>query len=258
MIAVQANLPISSAFRWLGQGWNEFMCSGMRGAYYGAFFALMGYAIGYIYGSFWQATMGVTAGFFLMGPFICCGVYDLSRQRDRGEPQSLVKSWFSWTRNWKSIAFFAAMLTFFMVVWARVSVVLFALFASHDYPSLQSMLGQIISVQNLEFLLVCAGVGFVFASTVFAISVVSMPLLLDRDADTMMAVFASVRALWANPGACLVWGLCIVVLVGGSLLVFMPLLIITAPWVGHATWAAYKAMVGDDEPYQTPSLEQRA
>ena len=150
------------------------------------------------------------------------------------------------------------MLTFFMVVWARVSVVLFALFASHDYPSLQSMLGQIVSVQNLEFLLVWAGVGFVFASIVFAISVVSMPLLLDRDADTMMAVFASVRALWANPGACLVWGLCIVVLVGGSLLVFMPLLIITAPWVGHATWAAYKAMVGDDEPDQTPSLEQRA
>ena len=169
MIAVQANLPISSAFRWLGQGWNDFMCSGMRAAYYGAFFALMGYAIGYIYGSFWQATMGVTAGFFLMGPFICCGVYDLSRQRDRGEPQSLVKSWFSWTRNWKSIAFFAAMLTFFMVVWARVSVVLFALFASHDYPSLQSMLGQIVSVQNLGFLLVWAGVGFVFASIVFAI-----------------------------------------------------------------------------------------
>ncbi len=130
------------------------MCSGMRAAYYGAFFALMGYAISYIYGSFWQATMGVTAGFFLMGPFICCGVYDLSRQRDSGEPQSLVKSWFSWTRNWKSIAFFAAMLTFFMVIWARVSVVLFALFATHDYPSLQAMLGQIVSAQNLEFLLV--------------------------------------------------------------------------------------------------------
>jgi uncharacterized membrane protein len=228
----------------------------MRGAYYGAFFALMGYAISYIYGSFWQATMGITAGFFLMGPFICCGVYDLSRQRERGEPQSLVKSWFSWTRNWKSIAFFAAMLTFFMVIWARVSVVIFALFASHDYPTLQSMLAQIVSVENIEFLLVWAGVGFVFASIVFAISVVSVPLLLDRDADTMMAVFASVRALWANPGTCLVWGLCIVLLIGGSLLLFMPLLVITAPWVGHATWVAYKAMVGEDLPDEPVPLEQ--
>jgi uncharacterized membrane protein len=246
MIAVSANLPLTSAFRWLKQGWGEFMCSGMRGAYYGVFFALMGYAISYIYGSFWQATMGMTAGFFLMGPFICCGVYDLSRQRERGEPQSLVKSWFSWTRNWKSIAFFAAMLTFFMIIWARVSVVIFALFASHDYPTLQSMLAQIVSVENLEFLLVWAGVGLVFASIVFAVSVVSVPLLLDRDADTMMAVFASVRALWANPGTCLIWGLCIVALIGGSLVLFMPLLIITAPWVGHATWMAYKAMVGED------------
>ena len=256
MIAIHPNLPLTSPFGWLKQGWNEFMCSGMRGAYYGAFFALMGYAISYIYGSFWQATMGITAGFFLMGPFICCGVYDLSRQRERGEPQSLVKSWFSWTRNWKSIAFFAAMLTFFMVIWARVSVVIFALFASHDYPTLQSMLAQIVSVENIEFLLVWAGVGFVFASIVFAISVVSVPLLLDRDADTMMAVFASVRALWANPGTCLVWGLCIVVLIGGSLLLFMPLLVITAPWVGHATWVAYKAMVGEDLPDEPAPLEQ--
>jgi uncharacterized membrane protein len=117
MIAVSANLPLTPAFRWLKQGWGEFMCSGMRGAaYYGAFFVLMGYVISYIYGSFWQATMGITAGFFLMGPLICCGVYDLSRQRERGEPQSLVKSWFSWTRNRKSIAFFAAMLTFFMII----------------------------------------------------------------------------------------------------------------------------------------------
>lgn len=86
-----------------------------------------------------------------------------------------------------------------------------------------------------------------------------MPLLLDRDADTMMAVFASARALWANLGTCLVWGLCLVVLIGGSLLIFMPLLIITAPWVGHATWAAYKAMVGEDIPdEEARSLEQQA
>jgi uncharacterized membrane protein len=125
-------------------------------------------------------------------------------------------------------------------------VVIFALFASHDYPTLQSMLAQNVSVENLEFLLVWAGVGFVFASIVFSVSVVSVPLLLDREADTIMAVFVSIRALWANPGTCLIWGLCIVVLIGGSLVLFMPLLIITAPWVGHTTWMAYKAMVGED------------
>jgi uncharacterized membrane protein len=182
-----------------------------------------------------------------MGPFICTGIYELSRQRERGEPLSLIKSWTAWFRNWKSIAFFAAMLTFFMVVWARVSVVLFALFAAHDYPTLQSMLSQIVSERNLEFLLVRLGVGFVFASLVFAVSVVSVPLLLDRGTDTLEAVFASARALWANPTACLVWGLLIVALIGTSLFVFMPLLVITAPWVGHATWRAYKGLVAQPE-----------
>jgi uncharacterized membrane protein len=243
MTEIRSNVPVGSAFQWLAQGWKDFMQTGMRGTYYGACFAVMGFAIVMVYGTLWQATMGLTAGFFLMGPFICTGIYELSRQRERGEPLSLIKSWTAWFRNWKSIAFFAAMLTFFMVVWARVSVVLFALFAAHDYPTLQSMLSQIVSERNLEFLLVWMGVGFVFASLVFAVSVVSVPLLLDRGTDTLEAVFASARALWANPMACLVWGLLIVALIGISLFVFMPLLVITAPWVGHATWRAYKGLV---------------
>ncbi len=247
MTEVRSNVPVGSAFQWLAQGWKDFMQTGMRGTYYGACFAVMGFAIVMVYGTLWQATMGLTAGFFLMGPFICTGIYELSRQRERGEPLSLIKSWTAWFRNWKSIAFFAAMLTFFMVVWARVSVVLFALFAAHDYPTLQSMLSQIVSERNLEFLLVWLGVGFVFASLVFAVSVVSVPLLLDRGTDTLEAVFASARALWANPTACLVWGLLIVALIGTSLFVFMPLLVITAPWVGHATWRAYKGLVAQPE-----------
>ena len=247
MTEIRSNVPVGSAFQWLAQGWKDFMQTGMRGTYYGACFAVMGFAIVMVYGTLWQATMGLTAGFFLMGPFICTGIYELSRQRERGEPLSLIKSWTAWFRNWKSIAFFAAMLTFFMVVWARVSVVLFALFAAHDYPTLQSMLSQIVSERNLEFLLVWMGVGFVFASLVFAVSVVSVPLLLDRGTDTLEAVFASARALWANPMACLVWGLVIVALIGTSLFVFMPLLVITAPWVGHATWRAYKGLVAQPE-----------
>lgn len=245
MIEIRSNVPMGSPFQWLAQGWRDFMQTGMRGTYYGACFAVMGFAIVMIYGTLWQATMGLTAGFFLLGPFICTGIYELSRQREQGEPLSLIKSWTAWFRNWKSIAFFAAMLTFLMVVWARVSVVLFALFAAHDYPTLQSMLSQIVSERNVEFLLVWLGVGAVFASLVFAISVVSVPLLLDQGADTLEAVFTSARALWANPMTCLVWGLLIVALIGTSLFVFMPLLVITAPWVGHATWRAYRGLVAD-------------
>lgn len=242
-LAVSSPLPASAVFQFLAQGWQEMRETRFKGVVYGTIFVLMGYAIYGVYQNLWQMTMGLTAGFFLMGPFLCCGIYDLSRQHDRGYVPNVSASTMSWSRNWKSIAFFAAILTFFMIVWARVSVVLFALFGAHNYPDMRDMISKIISFENIEFLMVWAGVGFVFASLVFAISVVSMPMMLDRGTDTMESIGTSAKTLWNNPGAMLAWALTIAVLIGTSLALFLPLLAITAPLVGHTTWKIYKALV---------------
>jgi uncharacterized membrane protein len=236
-------LPITAAFQLLAEGWQEMRHTQFKGVVYGVLFVLMGFAIQTVYQNLWQMTMGLTAGFFLLGPFLCCGIYDISRQKDRGYKVNVSASTMSWARNWKAIAFFAAILTFFMIVWARVSVVLFALFGAHNYPDLKDMITKIVSLENIEFLIIWSGVGFVFASLVFAISVVSMPMMLDRGSDTMESIGASAKALWANPAAMLVWAVSIVVLIGGSLALFLPLLAITAPLVGHATWRLYKTVV---------------
>jgi uncharacterized membrane protein len=231
------------AIQWLKKGWQDMAATGWRGCFYGAVFALMGYFISFIYGNLWQATMGVTAGFFLMGPFVCCGIYELSRQHERGEDISLFKSFFAFKRNWKAVAFFAVLLTFMMIVWARVSIVTFALFAEHSYPTVQAMFEQIFALQNIEFLLVWTMVGFVFASLVFSIALVTVPTLIDQDTDLFTAAFASANALWTHTLTCFVWAVLIVLIIGASLLVFNPLLIITAPLIGHATWHAYKSLV---------------
>lgn len=236
-------MPVTAAFGFLAHAWKDMKASSFKGSVYGVIFALMGYAIGFVYQNLWQITMGLTAGFFLVGPFLCCGIYDISRQLDRGYKPNVSASTMSWARNWKSIAFFAAILTFFMIVWARVSVVLFALFGSHSYPDLRDMISKIISLENLEFLSIWTAVGFVFASLVFAISVVSVPMMLDRGSDTMESIGTSAKALWNNAGAMLVWAICIVALIGASLVLFLPLLIFTAPLVGHGTWHAYKGLV---------------
>jgi uncharacterized membrane protein len=236
-------LPHSLAFKWLQSGWFDMVNTRCRGCFYGAVFVLMGYFIAYIYGNLWQATMGVTAGFFLMGPFVCCGIYELSRQLERGENLSLTQSFFAFKRNWKAVAFFAILLTFMMIVWARVSIVTFALFAEHSYPTVQAMIEQIFALQNIEFLFVWTLVGAVFACLVFSIALVTVPALIDQDTDLFSAAFASVNALWSNTLLCFVWALLIVFIVGISLLFFKPLLLITAPWIGHATWHAYKSLV---------------
>lgn len=237
--SLSADAPLS----WLKRGWADMVATRFQGCFYGLVFVLMGYAITWVYATKWQLTMGLIGGFFLMGPFLCTGIYDLSRQREQSGSASLLKSLTCWTRNLSSLAFFAIILTFAMIVWARVSLILFALSSNTSFPTVQGVLSQIFSLNNPQFLLLWAGVGFIFASIVFAVGVVSAPMMLDRRSDTLMAVFSSVRSLHANPKALYVWAVIVVVIIGLSLLAgFLPLLV-TAPLIGHATWHAYRDLV---------------
>lgn len=236
-------IAASAPFHWLARGWDDMGATGFRGVFYGGVFTLMGLLISVVYATRWQLTMGLTAGFFLLGPFVCTGVYELSRQLGRGEKVNLFATLACWRRNLGGIAFFAAILTFAMIVWARVSVVIFALFSTAALPTLHDVILQILSLSNVEFVLVWGGVGFVFATLVFAISVVSIPLMLDRRTDTMVAIFTSVRALFANALPLYLWALLIVVFIGASLLLWMWPLVVTAPLIGHATWHAYRALI---------------
>lgn len=243
-------------FRWLARGAEDMFATRFRGSFYGFVFGVMGLLIATVYETQWQLTMGMAAGFFLVGPFVCCGIYWLSRQRARGEPPSLTESLTCWKASPASIGFFAAILTFLMVIWARVSVVIFALFSTASFPTLQGMVQQIFSFSNLPFIIAWFGVGFVFASLAFGISVVAVPLMLDRKTDTMMALFCSVRALWINAGPLYVWAALIVLLIGSSLMLWFVPLVITAPLVGHATWHAYRALVVDASP-DSATAQQR-
>ncbi|WP_051379021.1 DUF2189 domain-containing protein [Derxia gummosa] len=238
-----ARVTLDAPLRWLRQGAADMAHTRYFGMAYGVVFAFMGLALNDIYAHHWQLTMGLTAGFFLMGPFVCAGIYELSRQVEHGEEPSLAASAVCWKRNPGSIGFFAAMLTFLMIIWARVSIVIFALFSTTDFPTLAGVLMQVFSFQNLEFVGVWMAVGFVFASLAFAISVVSVPMMLDRDIDTLTAAFTSARALFANPLPMYLWAALIVLLIGSSLVFGFLGLIVTAPLVGHASWHAYRELV---------------
>jgi len=241
-------LPSNAPVDWLKRGWRDFSDTRFQGAFYGLVFVCMGYAIAWVYATKWQLTMGLIGGFFLVGPFLCSGIYDLSRQYERDGRASLGESLLCWMRNPGSIAFFAIVLTFAMIVWARVSLILFALSSTTSFPTLQGVLQQIFSIQNPQFLLLWAGVGFIFASIVFALGVIAAPMMLDRKSDTMAAVFSSVRSVHANPKVMYKWAAIVVVVIGLSLAAgFIPL-IVTAPLIGHATWHAYRDLVEGGAP----------
>jgi uncharacterized membrane protein len=236
---VRAGAPL----RWLAAGWRDFRGHPLSSAFYGACFATMGYLIHVVFQHAYQYVSSLVTGFFLVGPFLAIGLYALSRQTERGEPARLAPTLDAWAPNRSAIGLFALVLAVILLLWARASLVVFALFFTQDIPDLHDFVGRIFAIDQIEFLLVYLCVGGFFAVLVFAISVVSVPMMLDRDEDGIVAVLTSLKAASANVSAMIVWGLLIVVLVGGGFALWFAGLIVTVPVIGHATWHAYRELV---------------
>ena len=236
---VGATVPL----RWLAAGARDFRAHPLPSLFYGACFAVMGWLIAFTFRHAYEYVSALVTGFFLVGPFLAIGLYDLSRRRERGEPPWLAPTLDAWRGNASAIGVFTLMLTVILLVWARASLIAFALFYQGGMPTVATFVGEMLSLDNVEFLLAYACVGGFFAVLTFAIGVVSVPMMLDRGSDGVVAVLTSLRAFGANVPAMLVWGVAIVVLVGlGFALAFVGL-VVAVPLIGHATWHAYRALV---------------
>jgi uncharacterized membrane protein len=236
---VDAGAPL----RWLAAGWRDFRAHPLPSAFYGACFAVMGFLVYLVFRHAYQFVSALVTGFFLVGPFLAIGLYALSRRRERGEPAWLAPTLDAWAPNRSAIGMFALVLAVILLVWARASLVVFALFFTQDLPNMDDFVGRIFSMENVEFLLVYLCVGGFFAILVFSISVVSVPMMLDRNTDGIVAVLTSLKAVAANVPAMIVWGLLIVLLVGLGFATWFAGLVVAVPVIGHATWHAYRELV---------------
>jgi uncharacterized membrane protein len=243
--AAPAIRPVTAAapLRWLAAGWRDFLANPVASAFYGACFALMGFLIYFVFGRAYQYVSALVTGFFLVGPFLAIGLYDLSRRRERGLPAWLAPTLDAWRPNVGSVGMFALVLCVILLVWARASLVVFALFFTYDMPDLHGFLAQVVSFKHMEFLLAYLCVGGFFAVLVFAISVVSVPMMLDRNTDGIVASLTSLRAFAANVPAMIAWGLLIVLLVALGFATWFAGLVVVVPVIGHATWHAYRDLV---------------
>jgi uncharacterized membrane protein len=230
-------------FGWLARGFRDFRAHPLPSLFYGLCFATMGWAIAIVFRNAYEYVAALASGFFLVGPFLATGLYALSRRRERGEPPWLAPTLDAWQANVGAIGVFSLVLTVVLLVWARASLVVFALFYTTEMPEAGRFLEQILSTDNLEFVVAYACVGGFFAALVFAISVVSVPMMLDRPVDGVVAVLTSLRAFVANAPAMAVWGLLIVVVICAGFALFFAGLAIAVPVIGHASWHAYRALV---------------
>lgn len=236
---VGALAPLS----WLAAGWRDFRAHPASSLFYGACFTLMAFLVHIVFRHASPYLSALVTGFFLVGPFLAVGLYDLSRRRERGEPADVAHTFAAWEPNKGALGMFAIVLAVVLLVWARASLVVFALFSTQGMPTLDDFLDRVVSLDNLEFVLAYLCVGGFFAMLVFAISVVSVPMMLDRNTDGIVAVLTSLRACVANVPAMLVWGLAIVLVVGLGFATWLAGLLVAVPVIGHATWHAYRALV---------------
>lgn len=247
------SIGIGAPFRWIGRGWSDLIACPVASLFYGFCFTAMGLLVTFVFEHAYQYTSAVSTGFLLLAPFFAMGLYELSRRRQLGQPCALVPTLTVWRRNAGNIAVFAGVLTVIFLIWARASLVIFAIFYTREMPNLSGFLTQVLSFENLEFLMVYFGVGLVFALLVFAVSVVSIPLMLDRNQDAITSMLASIRALAENTLPLLVWAALIVSLTILGFLSFHLGLVVLMPVVGHATWHAYRDVVA---PLPTPQASR--
>ena len=233
---------------WLAAGWRDFLSAPKVGLAYGAIFAGFGlvitagaWAAGVIY-----LTLPLAAGFMLIGPILAVGLYDTSRRLALGERPTIAQAAAAWKGNSTQIALLGVLLLIIFLFWIRVASLLFALFFSKSALSLGHLIDEtLFSLNGISFLVVGSLIGAVLAIGVFAVSVVSVPMLLDRPVNVFTAVATSIEVARRNPKTMALWAGLIVLFTGVGLVTFYVGLVVALPLLAHASWHAYRDTVGN-------------
>jgi uncharacterized membrane protein len=243
----------------LARGWNDFAAMPSHVIFIGLLYPIIGFVL-------FRAAFGydvlpllypLATGFALVGPLAAVGLYELSRRREQGLDTH-------WTHvfdirkspSFGAIVALGVLLMLIFIAWLATAQAIYqSLFGVLAPSSITGFARDVLTTQAGWALIILGnGIGFLYALLVLVISVVSFPLLLDRDVGAAVALWTSVRAVAANPVPMAAWGLIVaVLLVVGSLPFFFGLAIVM-PILGHSTWHLYRSVV--EPPPGTPLPEE--
>ena len=216
---------------------------GQAGLAHGALIAVLGAVLLALGSTHMYLIAAAVTGYLLVGPVMTTGLCELARRREAREPLGFDESLQALTRNPDGLLHFGGLLALIALLWFVLSAILLESVLSASAPSLAVALwggaGMLSTSQVLGYV-VCGGI---LAAIVFALSVVAVPLIIDRHARASEAMRASLRVTFANLPAMLVWAGLIVGLTAIGFLTLLVGMVVVAPLLGYATWHAYRDLI---------------
>ena len=233
-------LELNAPVRWIKLGFKDFKQAPRQSLTYGAAMVLIVYLVGAIayFVDELFGVLGLISGFIFLGPILAIGLYSISRQIQLGRVPVLGYCLREGRRHMSDAGVYGIVLLVVFLLWARATSVIHIFFPENSEPEWDEL---------MLFTSVMIGVGTIFASIIFCASAFSLPMIMDRKADTITAIVTSVHAVLRNKLVMIWWALIIVFFIGISILTAFLGLIVLMPLVGHATWHAYQETIDSSQ-----------
>jgi uncharacterized membrane protein len=238
------SVPVYRPLEWLKGGWLDMRRHWGTSLGYGALIVALGWTLLVFCGTHPYFIAAAISGFLLVGPLMSAGLCEMSRRYSLGQSADFDDSLEGFVRNAPALLEFGVILAICAAVWFGVSALVLGTVFHIAAPDIRETLYRgFLDSTNRSQVLAYIVIGGVLATAVFSVSVVAIPLMIDRHASAGQAMRASAAAVVRNIPAMIFWSASILVL---TVIGYAPLLtglLIIAPLLGHATWHAYKGMI---------------
>ncbi len=239
-------VTLDHPWRWIEAGWSDFRRAPAVSLIYGLIFVFASYLLVvwlYLSDRFFLVPP-LVAGYFLVTPFLALGLYDVSRRLELDQTPDIGESFIAWRTNPFNLFVMGLVLMLLLLFWMMTANLVFAIFYTGITPRLDQLVQVLfLSGESPVFLAMGLISGSLFALAAFSISVVAVPMLIDREVDVVTAIYTSLVAVRKNIRPLMLWGLLIVMFVGLGLMTFFIGLALFMPLVGYASWHAYRDLV---------------
>ncbi len=242
----QRHLSPGAAGRWLRLGWRDLANQPGQSLAYGLGIFLVSVVLVWLLVLLGRdyIIFPTLSGFMIVAPALAVGLYEKSRAIEAGEQVTLRRMLLARPKAGPQIFFAGLLLCLLMLLWMRAAVLVYALFFGvRPFPGLDHIVAMLLTEPiGWAMLIVGTAIGGLFASFAFAISVFSIPMLLDRRTDALTAMATSMALVWNNLVPMVIWGAIILALFVVSVATSLFGLLLIFPLLGHATWHAYRAV----------------